>query len=160
MKWVGENSVLVMVALALLAILASLLAATSFVKATNAQDRVTALEIQKRTNDTSRVATCYPSARSRDVVVGGLSGLALSMSVTISATAVALAQDPTGPLAATRRRNLQKLIPAKAKLERLILLYAANVPTLASCDALARELGINPRPFRKAPAPGQSGGPG
>lgn len=147
-RQVGANSPWLMIGMALVTILASLLAASGYVKARNAQERVTALEVQRRATDTSRVATCYPTARSRDVVVGGLSGLALSMGVTIDS----LAQEPSSALT---RQNLKELILAKAKLERTILFYADQAPTIESCDRLARDLNVNPAPFRKPPKSGK-----
>lgn len=153
-KQVGANSPWLMIGMALVTILASLLAATGYVKARNAQERITALEVQRRATDTSRVATCYPTARSRDVVVGGLSGLALSMGVTIDSLRHTLEQNQNETLAPVYRENLAKLIPAKTKLEKTILLYADAAPTIESCDELAARLGINPAPFRKAPRSG------
>ena len=138
-----------MIGLALLVVLMGILAVNASRKASNAQSRLTVLEVEQQTSNISRVATCFPSARNRNVFIGGISGLVTQMDVTINATFNAIQIDKDNPLNEKRKANLRRLIPARAKLQSLLLIYADNVPTIPQCEALAKRLGVNAAPFRK-----------
>lgn len=144
-KQIGENAPWIMIGLALLVVLMGLLAVSGYRKASNAQSRLTTLEVEQQTSNISRVATCFPSARNRNVVIGGLSGLVTQMDVTINATITNIQVNPTRE----QKLALQRLLPAREKLQKTILIFADNSPTLDQCEALAKNLGVDPRPFRK-----------
>ena len=104
----------------------------------------------KKAANTAQVARCYQQVRdSPDVlrILGLLDTLATN---SILANRQALELDGDDPLRAIRKASLRRLVPARKALRKFIGRSSSSVPTLASCDQMARALDVDPAPFRKA----------
>lgn len=107
----------------------AIFAAIGWNQARDAQRRLTTIEAERRAErvgkDVADVTTCFNAARNRPRLIIILRGIS-----------VELEPDP--------RQALNELIDQ----------YGSDTPTLARCARLARERGIDPRPYIRNPPPG------
>lgn len=104
----------------------------------------------RKAANTAQVARCYQQVRdSPDVlrILDLIDALATnSIVVNRQALQLAPAADPLKPI---RKASLRRLVPARKTLRKFVARAEAEVPTIGSCDRLARDLHVNPAPFRK-----------
>jgi hypothetical protein len=103
----------------------------------------------RKAANTSQVARCYQQVRdSPDVlrILGLLDTLAKN---SILANRQALELDGDDPLRPIRKSSLRRLVPARKSLGKFIARSRRSVPTIESCDQMARALRVDPKPFRK-----------
>ena len=120
-RWAGA----IMLFLLCLATVMTIIAASGYIKARDAQRRVNAVEFARaaeaRARDIERVSTCFRTAAVRPQVVEIFEAIASQQEFT-----------------------------AKVAIRKLIRAYDASTPTRAKCVRLAVDLDIDPGPYLNA----------
>lgn len=93
---------------------------------------------------------CYTSADNAPDLLNLIFAVKLNAMNSVKASRAALRIDPGGPLAAVRKANIERAKAAVAAAQKFEDRIAATAKTVDECDALAKRLGLEPRP-RKEP---------
>lgn len=121
------------------------LSAWTFVRQSQAD---TIRQADVKAQNTTKVASCFTSVASSPAVIGALNLIDTLATNSIKANNAAIKEQPDSPLTATRKASLERLIPARRDLRKLIRQSKARIPKVAACFQLAAQLGVDPAPFQ------------